>query len=191
MAATGTPPALLATFGGPGHAAMYPSGLEYSSFDDTLVVADTGNHRLSKYNPVTGALIWSVGGYGTAGGNLNDPRDVGVDSLGNIYVADTGNVRIAKFDAAGTYLTSWKGPTGDLVASPIGVTVSTVGGSDRVYIADSQDLVVRVWNAALTTQLDEVRQRRCVRLLHDPRCRRGGGRHGLRRELPEERHPRA
>ena len=97
IAATGSPPALLATFGGPGHAAMYPSGLEYSSFDDTLVVADTGNHKLSKYNSVTGALIWSVGGYGTAGGNLNDPRDVGVDSLGNIYVADTGNRRIVKF----------------------------------------------------------------------------------------------
>jgi len=150
---TGTVPTLVQTIGGPGHAAMYPSGLEYSAFDDTLVVADTGNHKIEKFDPATGALIWEVGGYGTGNGKFSDPRDVGVGTDGAIYVADTGNVRIDKLDANGTWIMSWKGPAGDTVGSPIGISVHSVGGNDQVYVADGSKLSVRVWNASLTTQL--------------------------------------
>jgi DNA-binding beta-propeller fold protein YncE len=154
---TGAVPTLVQTIGGPGHAAMYPSGVEYSAFDDTVVVADTGNNQIEKYDPATGTLLWSVGGYGTGPGKFNDPRDVGVDSLGNIYVADTSNVRIQKLDSDGNWLATWKGPTGDFVGSPIGISVSTVpagnGTADRVFIADALRKKVRVWNTALTQQV--------------------------------------
>ena len=150
---TGTPPTLVQTIGGPGHAPMYPSGLEYSDFDDTLVVADTGNHKIKKFDPATGDLLWEVGGYGTGSGKFSDPRDVGVGSDGSIYVADTGNSRIARLNPDGTWNTFWKGPAGDTVGSPIGLSVSRVDGHDRVYIADGLKLRVRVWNAALTSQL--------------------------------------
>ena len=148
----GETPELVQTIGGPGHAAMYPSGLEYSVFDDTLVVADTGNHRIEKFDPVTGALQWAVGGYGTGEGGFSDPRDVGVGSDGSIYVADTGNTRIVKLDANGGWITSYRGPASDRVGSPIGLSVSTVGGTDRVYVADGSKLKVRVFNEALDAQ---------------------------------------
>jgi DNA-binding beta-propeller fold protein YncE len=142
--------------GGPGHAAMYPSGLEYSVKDDTVVVADTGNNTIEKYDR-DGNKLWSVGGYGTGIGKFNDPRDVGVDSDGNIYVADTVNVRIQKLDINGNPVAMWRGPTGDTVGSPIGITVSTVpsgsGPVDRVFIADGLKMKVRVWNTALTQQV--------------------------------------
>jgi DNA-binding beta-propeller fold protein YncE len=154
---SGTVPTLVQTIGGPGHAAMYPSGLEYSTFDDTVVVADTGNNTIEKYNPATGSMLWSVGGYGAGNGKFNDPRDVGVDADGNIYVADTSNVRIQKLDPDGNWLATWKGPTGDAVGSPIGISVSTVptanGPQDRVFIADGLRKKVRVWNTALTQQV--------------------------------------
>jgi DNA-binding beta-propeller fold protein YncE len=154
---SGTVPSPVQTIGGPGHAAMYPSGLEYSTIDDTVVVADTGNNTIEKYDPDTGAVLWSVGGYGTGNGKFSDPRDVGIDSAGNIYVADTANVRIQKLDMNGNFVAAWKGPTGDTVGSPIGISVSTVpsgGGSvDRVFIADAQKKKVRVWNTALTQQV--------------------------------------
>jgi tripartite motif-containing protein 71 len=152
-APTGSAPKLVRTIGGSGHAPMYPSGLEYSDVDDTLVVADTGNHKIAKFDPVTGEMVWQVGGYGTGVSRFSDPRDVGVGSDGSIYVADTGNSRIVKLNADGSWNTFWKGQTGDTVGSPIGVSVSAVHGQDRVYIADGLKLRVRVWNAALTTQL--------------------------------------
>ncbi len=145
-------PDLVGTIGGPGHAGMYPSGLEYSPFDGTLVVADTGNHTIEKFDPVTGDQIWSVGGYGTGNGRFNDPRDVGVGSDGSIYVADTGNSRIAKLSGDGTWITSYRGPDNDRVGSPIGLTVSSVGDVDRVYVADGSRLKVRVYDAALSAQ---------------------------------------
>jgi DNA-binding beta-propeller fold protein YncE len=154
---TGAVPAYVRTIGGPGHASMYPSGLEYSVVGSTLVVADTGNNRVEKYDPATGAVLWSVGGYGTGSGKFNDPRDVGIDAAGNIYVADTGNSRIQKLDKDGNWLATWKGPTGDTVGSPIGISVSTVptngGPQDRVFIADGLKKKVRVWNTDLTQQV--------------------------------------
>lgn len=154
---SGNVPTQVQTIGGPGHAAMYPSGLEYSVVDDTVVVADTGNNTIEKYDPATGAVVWSVGGYGTTNGKFIDPRDVGIDAAGNIYVADTVNVRIQKLDKNGNWLATWKGPAGDTVGAPIGITVSTVpsatGPVDRVFIADGQKKKVRVWNTALTQQV--------------------------------------
>ena len=53
-------PAYVATLGGPGHAAMYPSGMEIVPTNSTtetagiagnVVVADTGNDRVAEYTP--------------------------------------------------------------------------------------------------------------------------------------------
>ena len=65
-AAAGTlAPAYVGTLGGPGHAGMYPSGMEIVPTDSTtqtagtpgnVVVADTGNDRVAEYSPPGG---WS------------------------------------------------------------------------------------------------------------------------------------
>ena len=58
----------VATLGGPGHAGMYPSGMEIVPTDATTtsagtagdaVVADTGNDRIAEYTP-GGVLVWQT-----------------------------------------------------------------------------------------------------------------------------------
>ena len=141
-------PVWKATLGGPGHATMYPSGVEYSAADNTLVVADTGNDRIEKFSlgssGVPGSLIWAVGGYGTGNAQFQDPRDVGVDSLGNVYVADTTNLRVQKLNVNGGYVSQWRGPSNDKIGSPIGITIS----ADKVYVADALKQLVRVFDTS-------------------------------------------
>jgi DNA-binding beta-propeller fold protein YncE len=144
-AVASVPPTLLlvASLGGPGHADLYASGLEV--FQQSLIVADTGNNRIKKF-ALSGALQWEVGSFGNQVGGFSNPRDVGVDRAGTIYVADTANRRIVKLAADGTWLGSWKGPASDPIVSPMGVTVS----NDLVYVADAGRQVVRVFNTSGT-----------------------------------------
>ena len=99
-AAGGLTPAYAGTLGGPGHAAVYPSGMEIVPTDATtetagiagnVVVADTGNDRVAEYTP-SGGLVWqtnpsNVANEGAAAPcgstpgypQFEQPRDVGVD----------------------------------------------------------------------------------------------------------------
>jgi sugar lactone lactonase YvrE len=147
---TGLPPALVRTIGGPGHAAMYPSGVEVDVADGAYVVADTGNNRIERYS-AAGTLLWSVGGFGTSTSpvRFNNPRDVGVDAAGDIFVADTGNVRIVKLDGAtGAFVSTWKGVSPDKISSPIGISVSLF--DDQVYVADAGAKKVRIYDTSGT-----------------------------------------
>jgi DNA-binding beta-propeller fold protein YncE len=133
------------TIGGPGHAAMYPSGLEVGP-DGSVVIADTGNNVVRKFNPAganPSVPLWTSAGSTAPGAVLlNNPRDVGIDSANNVYVADTVNARIVKFDANGNYVKFWTGATGDKIGSPIGISVS----GNQVYVADASKLKVRVFD---------------------------------------------
>ncbi|MFN8104575.1 MAG: NHL repeat-containing protein [Acidimicrobiia bacterium] len=137
---SGTPPTKVATLGGPGHAELYTSGLEVAP-DGGVVMANTGDAEVKKYSP-TGTLIWKVGQYGSGVGNFNDPRDIGIDSGGNIYVADTANTRVVKLDASGNWVKSWDGPSNDKIKSPIGISVH----NNVVYVADGNAKKVRVYD---------------------------------------------
>ena len=51
-----------------------------------------------------------MGNWGTAGsgdGEFQNPQDVAIDSLGNLYVTDTNNHRIQKFDNNGQFIIEW------------------------------------------------------------------------------------
>ena len=137
----------IGTFGGPGHAEMYPSGLEIAA-DGSIAVADTGNHQVARYD-AAGAQIWRIGAFGNGTGEFDHPRDVGIDSAGNVYVADTGNSRIVKLDAAGGWLGTFRGPVDDRLGTPMGVTVT----DDMVYVADASRRRVRVYSVG-GTQLE-------------------------------------
>ena len=134
------------TFGGPGHAEMYPSGMEIAP-DGSVIVADTGNHQVAKYD-AAGAAVWRVGVFGNGDDQFDHPRDVGVDAQGNVFVADTGNTRIVKLTPSGSWITSWKGPDGDRMGTPMGVTVT----DGLVYVADAGHRRVRVFTTTGTQQ---------------------------------------
>ncbi len=141
------------TIGGPGHATMYPSGLEITP-NGNIVIADTGNNQVAEYTS-GGTELWRVGSEGSGASATNiqfeQPRDVGVDSAGNVYVADNGNGRVVELSATGAYVNKWK--TEATGGAPIGITVSTTTANlpnlpagQRVYVADGTQSQITVWN---------------------------------------------
>jgi len=69
-----------------------------------LVVADSENNRIVKYNVNTGAKTLQFGSAGTAALQFSSPAGVTVASDGTIWVSDTYNNRVQHFTAAGLYL---------------------------------------------------------------------------------------
>lgn len=128
---------------------------------DTIVVADTGNHRVVVLDSA-GGLQYSFGsvcrlGEAEAGGcidpdgdgplqigdgQFNEPWGVAVSADGTIFVADTWNGRIQAFDSEGRFLRSWgyfnttDGELGDPYAlfGPRGVAVDAEG---NLVVADT------------------------------------------------------
>jgi sugar lactone lactonase YvrE/4-amino-4-deoxy-L-arabinose transferase-like glycosyltransferase len=78
--------------------------------------------------------IATWGGMGEGEGEFNEPRDIAVDSEGNVYVADTGNRRVQKFDAEGNFIASWGGAEEEFI-EPLAVVVNSRGD---VFVLDSE-----------------------------------------------------
>jgi hypothetical protein len=125
----------------------------------TIYISEYKGHRVRKIT--TDGKISTVAGTGTAdfggdGGSatdahLNGPRDVVVDSVGNLYIADGNNHRVRKVTAdgkistvAGTGTADFGGDGGSATDAhlngPRGVAVDSVG---NVYVADHANHRVR------------------------------------------------
>src|SRR5439155_8646 len=91
-------------------------------------------------------LKWGVKS-GTRGGELDYPVGVATDGSGNVYVADRNNDRIQKFDASGTFLTTWGsyGSENGAFSSPFGVATD---GSGNVYVADRTNSRIQKFDAS-------------------------------------------
>ncbi|PWU22155.1 MAG: hypothetical protein C5B50_00080 [Verrucomicrobia bacterium] len=142
---------------------QYPAGIAVDN-STNLYVADWYNNAIRKLSRV-GSNLWSVttiagavlnrgyaDGMGTAA-QFNGPQAVGVDSVGNVYVADTGNSVIRKVLPFGT---NWiVGTIGGLAGSvgtadgagslarfyhPSGLCVDAAG---NVYVADTDNNTIR------------------------------------------------
>jgi tripartite motif-containing protein 71 len=132
VAAADPVPQYVRTIGGPGHAELYPSGLDLGA-DGTLYVADTGSDRIVAYAQ-DGSRIWARGARGPKTlSQFLDPRDVAYLN-GILYVADTGNGRVVLLDAAsGVPLRAWNG-----FGSILGISAG-ISGSRSPIVLISQD----------------------------------------------------
>lgn len=80
----------------------WPSGVAVSA--SYIYVADSDNHRVQVFNRSTRAYVATIGtGWGTGDTQFKNPRDVVVDSTGNIYVSDWNNARVQQFDSSRVY----------------------------------------------------------------------------------------
>ncbi|GAA1796858.1 hypothetical protein GCM10009811_21370 [Nostocoides veronense] len=127
--------------GGPGHATVYPSGMEVAP-DGSLIVADTGNDSVAKFT-AAGALVWrSSAGVGD-GDEAENARDIAVDDQGYIYVADAAEFRIIKLRPSdGQAVATFNGPAGDRLGSPIGITAK----KNKIYVSDGAKKKIRVFD---------------------------------------------
>ena len=151
------PPSYLMTLGGPGHAAIYASGVDVDP-SGNVYVADTGNDQVKKYAPA-GKLLWSVGRARVAPpGNFDNPRDVAY-LKGKVYVADLGNKRVQVLDAAtGAPLSVWTAS----FPSTIGISAG-VDASGNAIILVTEDVLnqTRIYTPAGTLRpRDRHRHRR-------------------------------
>jgi sugar lactone lactonase YvrE len=128
-----------------------PAGLAYRGV--TLFVADSANDRIRRFNGVSGALLGTIGAPGTGNGQFDNPRDVDVDSTGQIYVVDQNNNRIQKLNASGTFLAKI-GATGagnGQFAAPRGITV-VEGSPRRILVADTLNHRIQEFSDTLVFQ---------------------------------------
>jgi DNA-binding beta-propeller fold protein YncE len=138
---------------GPGDGQLSnPQGIAVDEFTGAIYVADTGNHRVVKFdasgnfastwgwgvsdgNPASEICTSScqAGIAGTGAGQFTSPIFIAVDnsggpSSGDVYVADTAHNIVQKFDPSGNLITSW-GTEGAMTYSGgiAGIAVTTNG----------------------------------------------------------------
>jgi DNA-binding beta-propeller fold protein YncE len=125
----------------PGPALSAPSGICVDG-NNNLYVADTGNHRILKYDSNGNWLLTIQGPFNPAPpagqpDQFNQPEDVSVDNAGNIYVSDADQIsapEIFVFSSTGSYITNWGNGGGNAqLNQPSQLTV--LGG--QVYVADA------------------------------------------------------
>ena len=95
--------------------------------------------RIQKFKPIPTPDGYAYddqwGVTGSEPGQFNEPSDVAVDTVGNVYVSDRKNHRVQKFDSDGFFIVQWGGMgSGDgQLAFPEGIATDAAG---NVYVAD-------------------------------------------------------
>lgn len=133
---------------------------------NNLYIADSRNYAVREIayggdilSTAAGNGYWSYSGDGdlATSAQMADPQGAAVDSSGNIYIADSYNSVIRKVDAvtgdistvAGNGAYGYSGDGGSAtsaeLADPMGVAIDSSG---NIYIADSDDNVIRKVDAA-------------------------------------------
>ncbi|MGH7725224.1 MAG: NHL repeat-containing protein [Candidatus Eiseniibacteriota bacterium] len=103
-----------------------------------VLVADTGNHRVVRFDS-TGVTLGEFGGFGYDPGRFDRPTDLFVGGTLNIWVLDRGNARIVKYDIEGRFIGVIVDLESDPVRARLGLIQPTGFSSDQggeLYVAD-------------------------------------------------------
>jgi uncharacterized protein (TIGR03437 family) len=162
--------------GGPAASAQLssPYGLAVDAAGN-LYIADYGNQRVRRVAPdgsistVAGTGQKGSGGDGGPGvaAQLMSPRNLAIDSVGNLYVSEFEGHRVRKIARDGTMYTVAGTGVAGLNLDPNAASMPAVAAQlaypaglamdayDALYIADSgNNLVRRLWGGNITTALD-------------------------------------
>jgi uncharacterized protein (TIGR03437 family) len=154
-------PATAAQLYAPSSVAMDSSGNWY--------IADTSNNRIRMVTPA--GVISTIAGTaasGSSGDNgpasaaqLNAPRGLAIDSLGNLCVADSGNNEVRKITPAGLIVPAITQPNSSITLNnPVSVAADSLGS---IYIADAgNSRIVKVTSAGVPSVLAPIVQPQAV-----------------------------
>lgn len=129
-----------------------PGGLAVDETRHRIYVADLGRHRITVHDLESGRLLFDFGAPGDGDGQFNMPVDVGVDSLGRIYVVDALNFRVQRFTPDGTFQGSF-GSAGDApghFARPKGIALDA---EMNIYVVDAAFANFQVFDRDFTLLL--------------------------------------
>lgn len=123
-------------------------GLAIDNVNDWVYVADAASGYVNKYT-LTGQYLTRFGGYsGGPESFVGGPREVAVDSDGNVWVGDMPGFRVVKFSPNGDYLFSIPSPASPPpdggFNQPRGVAVDAAG---NVFVADTHNFRVQKFAA--------------------------------------------
>lgn len=130
-----------------------PHGLRIDS-DGSIWTADQETHQVLRFSPeglvtlVLGRRDFPGTGWFDRGYTvplLDQPSDIALDRLGNIYVADAGNFRIVKYDPHGEPLKTW-GTQGDGPGEFNFPHSIVVDGRDRIYVTDRENGRIQIFD---------------------------------------------
>lgn len=110
-----------------------PSSIVFDNDGNVWITHFTQN-RVQKYSPA-GALLATIGEYGTGPGQFRNPGGVAVDSQGRVFVSDWGAATIQVFDAEGRFLAMW-GELGLEEGQLMGPNLALPDGAGSVYVAE-------------------------------------------------------
>ena len=135
--------------------ALYgPRGLALDH-EGRLIVADTGNKRVLRFNP-TGELVDHIAPTFATPQTFDEPTAIAADDNQTVLVADAWNRRIVRFDRFGRTLTTWRVPgwtSREAIDKPSiavddrGFVYATDPGAGRVFVftpSGTVSAVVRV-----------------------------------------------
>lgn len=116
------------------HVAVDPEGTRVYAVDTGGVGSE--NHHVRVFDTETGKHLRDISKRGDKDGELNLPRDIEVDSAGNLYVVDGGNFRVQVFNRDGDFVRQvgkLGRQYGDF-ARPKGIAIDQQG---NIYVSDA------------------------------------------------------
>jgi len=136
------------TGNGPGQL-LQPRGisLDPSGF---VYVADTGNHRIQKYDS-EGNFLGEIGGFGWEPGRFSSPTGLTAREGLNIYVADSQNRRVQQLDRDLNYLASVPGSAEEELEFGFLWDVE-VASTGELFVSDAEK--EQIWKLTPFGQLD-------------------------------------
>ena len=122
-----------------------PIGIVVHPHSKKIYIIDYYNHRVQILNEnLTYHLTFGSGG--SENGQFNSPRDISIDSAGNVYVADSDNHRIQVFTANGEYIRQFgkEGSGEGELNEPKGITIDS---NDILYVSDSSNNRISIFTS--------------------------------------------
>lgn len=123
----------------------WPRGVAVSGRDDTILIADSSNHRVQVFDSV-GRFVKTFGSYGQSEGEFDCLAGVAVNSFGQIITSDRYNHRIQVFDHNGIFqhMFGEEGVDDSQLLYPWGVACDKMG---FIYVCDKENHRIQVFQS--------------------------------------------